>query len=203
MWTETNQTNVLRGVFYNYYADIDVDVVFDTNRRWAADASVLAHLFPKSRIICCVRDPVDVVNSFEHLIRKNPIAGTVICNNQNTTVFTRVPIIMAADGVVGYALNAFRDAWFGPEKRRLLLVEYKDLASHPADTMDWLHGALDLPQFTYDFKNIQPIPGAKEFDRSLRLEGLHDLRSTVGPDRSELILPPEIVRNLPKPFWRG
>jgi sulfotransferase len=201
-WTETNQTSVLRGTFDNYYADIDVDVIFDTNRRWCADASVIAHLYPTSRIICCVRDPVDIVNSFEHLIRKNPVAGTVICNNQNTTVFTRVPIIMAADGVVGYALNALRDAWYGPEKRRLIIMEYKDLASQPADTMYHLHNALSLPAFKYDFQHIQPIPGAKEFDRSLRLEGLHDLMPRVLPQRKDLILPPDIVANLPKPFWR-
>jgi len=201
-WTETNQTSVLRGTFDNYYADIDVDVIFDTNRRWCADASVIAHLYPTSRIICCVRDPVDIVNSFEHLIRKNPVAGTVICNNQNTTVFTRVPIIMAADGVVGYALNALRDAWYGPEKRRLIIMEYKDLASQPADTMYHLHNALSLPAFKYDFQHIQPIPGAKEFDRSLRLEGLHDLMLRVLPQRKDLILPPDIAANLPKPFWR-
>jgi hypothetical protein len=150
-----------------------------------------------------VRDPVDIVNSFEHLIRKNPVAGTVICNNQNTTVFTRVPIIMAADGVVGYALNAFRDAWHGPEKKRLIVVEYKDLAGDPLYTMQGIHDLLELMPFKYDFKHIQPIPGAAEFDRSLRLEGLHDLSPTVMPKRREIILPPEIVRTLPKPFWRG
>jgi sulfotransferase len=205
MWTEERQIDVLRGAFDNYYscfAGADRSAVFDTNRRWCADASVIAHLYPTSRIICCVREPEYIVNSFEHLIRKNPVAGTAICNNQNTTVFTRVPIIMAADGVVGYALNAFRDAWYGPEKKRLYVIEYKNLAAQPHETMDDLTLALNLPAFKYDFDNIRPIPGAKEFDRSLRLEGLHDLSPTVMPKRRALVLPPDIVANLPKPFWR-
>jgi sulfotransferase len=206
MWTGDQQTSVLRGVFDNYY-EVDAtdprDVIFDTNRRWCADASVLANLFPKCRIICCVRDPVDVVNSFEHLIRKNPIAGAVICNNQNTTVFQRVPIIMAADGVVGYALQALRDALAGPERERLLVIEYADLASKPADVMAWLHTKLQLDPFKYDFGSIRPIPGAEKFDRGLRMEGLHDLRSTVSHHPPTRILPPDIVASLPKPFWRS
>ena len=206
MWTGDQQTSVLRKVFDNYY-EVDAtdprDVIFDTNRRWCADSSVIAHLYPASRIICCVRDPVDVVNSFEHLIRKNPIAGAVICNNQNTTVFQRVPIIMAADGVVGYALNAFRDAWYGSEKARLIIVEYENLASRPGDVMAWLHTKLQLDPFKYDFGNIRQIPGAEKFDRGLRMEGLHDLRSTVSHHPPTRILPPDIVASLPKPFWRS
>jgi sulfotransferase len=204
MWTGDQQDCVLRGVFDNYYYAYEgtADVIFDTNRRWCADASALAHLFPPCRIICCVRNPVDVVNSFEHLIRKNPVAGAVICNNQNTTVFQRVPIIMALDGVVGYALNALRDAWFGPEKARLIIVEYENLASRPGDVMRWLHKELQLDPFEYDFNSIRPIPGAEEFDRALRMEGLHDLRPTVGWKSGNRILPPDIVANLPKTFWR-
>lgn len=205
-WTAGQQQSVLRRVFDNYY-EVDAtdprDVIFDTNRRWCADASILANLFPDCRIICCVRNPVDVVNSFEHLIRRNPVAGAVICNNQNTTVFQRVPIMMAHDGVVGYALNAFRDAWYGPEKKRLIVIEYEALAAEPCETLQWLHEKLELPAFEYNFDSIRPIPGAEEFDRSLRMEGLHDLRPTVGWQSADRILPPEIVATIPKPFWRS
>jgi hypothetical protein len=84
----------------------------------------------------------------------------------------------------------------------MLVIEYVDLASRPKDVMDWLHMKLHLPPHEYDFGSIRQIPGAEEFDRSLRMEGLHNLRSTVSIDQSPCILPPEIVATLPKPFWR-
>ncbi|MBS0268470.1 MAG: sulfotransferase [Proteobacteria bacterium] len=48
---------ILKNVFKAYYERLPPDgVIFDTNRTWAARASLLAGLYPDCRIICCVRD---------------------------------------------------------------------------------------------------------------------------------------------------
>src|SRR4051794_12564835 len=49
---------LLRGVFEACYADIHPrQVVFDTNRLWTTKLPVLTRLFPKAKVICCIRNP--------------------------------------------------------------------------------------------------------------------------------------------------
>ena len=212
MWNGNQQAAVVRGIFDAYYKNVvpafwEMDgtaVTFDTNRRWCADSALLAHIFPACRIICCVRDPREIVVSFEKYFRKYPVAMGVICrNNQSTTIFDRLPILMASDGVVGYAYKAFRDAWFGPEKSRLHVIEYEQLVDDPANELMYLHRELGLPDFDYDFDNIQPIPRAAEFDTSIGSPGLHNLRPRVQAETDDNHpLPPEVLDQIPAPFWR-
>ena len=204
MWTGDQQADVVRAIFNAYYIGYENKIVFDTNRRWCADASLLAHVFPDCRIICCVRSPVAIVASFEKYFRAHPVAMGVICqNNQSTTVFERVPMLMAPDGVVGYAYKAFRDAWFGPEKGRLIIVEYDNLVAHPMITLEIITRELGLTYFDYNFDCIRQIDGAAEFDKSIGCPGLHDLRNCVLPAaEASPTLPPEILDKLPVPFWR-
>jgi sulfotransferase len=203
MWTDEQHGAVIEAVFDAYY-EKDLDkVIFDSNRRWCADASMLAMTFPRSRIICCVREPTHIVDSFERMFRHSPmVASTIIQSDVHATVYQRVQILMQPMGVVGYALNAFRDAYYGPQADRLFIMEYMDLAQHPRDSMVLLHNWLGLKWFEYDFNNIKPIPGADEFDRSIGLPGLHNLKSQVTLEPRKTVLPPDIIAGMPAAFWR-
>ena len=48
------------------------------------------------------------------------------------TVYTRVNRLASSDGLVGYALDALREAFFGEHAPRLILVEYQALTRAPA-----------------------------------------------------------------------
>src|ERR1700761_4042782 len=53
---EAQKIALLRGIFPAYYHAIHGHkVIFDTNRAWCSKLSALVQLFPKARIICCVR----------------------------------------------------------------------------------------------------------------------------------------------------
>jgi sulfotransferase len=69
---EAQRRDVLKGLFTNYYYTIQKDkLVFDTNRLWCAKLPALMQLFPKARIVCCVRDLPWIMDSIERLVRKN------------------------------------------------------------------------------------------------------------------------------------
>lgn len=203
---DAQRQRVLRSIFDAYYADQfegGIETVFDTNRRWTASAAALDELFPDSKIICCVCSPADACDSFERLWRRNALVPSVIYGGfANTTVQERVKAIMGSTGVVGFAYQALKDAWYGPHRNKLLIVEYDALAARPTSIMAQLHATLHLPPFEYDFKNIKPIPGVKEFDRELGTPGLHDVKSEVVWEKRVSVLPPDIYNSLPKPFWR-
>lgn len=192
---------MIKGLFDNYYQTY-ADVVFDNNRRWTTHAGLLAHLFPQSKIICMLRAPNAIVDSFERLFQKNPLdLSAIYGGHANLTVYARVGELMKPEGVVGYAYNAFRTAFFGPHADSLICISYDDLARTPEAVMDALYKDLGEEPFAHDFSNIKQIAGAAEYDRRLHTPGLHALLPSVVYPPRRSVLPPDIWAGLPPAFW--
>lgn len=196
---------MLKGLFWHYYTDAvlaDKAVAFDNNRRWTAHAGMLKDLFPRAKIICMLRPPNAIVDSFERLFQKNPYSLSVAHGGvPNTTVYERTAELMKPQGVLGYAYNAFRTAFFGPHAESLVCIQYDMLASYPEAVMDALYKDLDEEPFVHDFSKITPIHGASEYDRRLHTPGLHDLHPVVKYEPRRSVLPPDIWNGLPPAFW--
>src|SRR5262249_28062041 len=70
--SENQKRAILKGIFEGYYGEMpEREVIFDTNRAWAARMSALRQLFPGAKFICCVRNPAWIFDSIERLLRKN------------------------------------------------------------------------------------------------------------------------------------
>lgn len=200
--SDAARLRTLRAVFSAFYAEINAKVVFDNNRRWTNNVGLLLQLFPEARIICCVRHPAHIVDSLERLLQRHPLAlSAIIGAEANRTVYSRTAAYLAADGVVGFALQALRTAWYGEHRDRCILVRYDDLARFPNETMADLHTLLGEPTFEYDFGAVKSLPGTADFDRRIGTPGLHDLKPTVVYEKRTAVLPPELFNTLPKPFW--
>lgn len=199
---DATRKRLLQSIFTAFYEKHPQNVIFDNNRRWCAQASMLRECFPTAKIICCVRDPAAIVDSLERLHHTHPLhLSGIIGYRANTTVFGRVSDYLGPEAVLGFAYNAMRGAFYS-NRDMLLPVEYDALALYPAEMMERLHKALALPPFSYNFENIKNIPGTREFDAELCAPGLHDLKPKVALEERTSIVPPEILANLPKPFWR-
>lgn len=200
--SEKQRRDVLTGIFDSFYKPLHKKVIFDNNRRWTCNASGLATLYPGCKIICCVRSPAAIVDSFERLTRANPLALSKVYGTQaNLTVYQRTSEIMSGEGVVGFALNGLRDAFFGPERARLCIVNYDDLCRFPSHVLSDIHKVIGEDPFPYDFDNIESIPGSEKFDEQIATPGLHDLKPKVIYEGRMSILPPDLFAALPKPFW--
>jgi sulfotransferase len=155
--TETQREALLRAVFSTFYADLSAgDVVFDTNRMWCTKLPLIAALFPKARVICCVRDMPWVFDSIERLIRKNKFQHSSIFNFESGgTVYSRVEGLAAPGGMVGYAWSALREAFCSEQSDRLLVVTYETLTSQPRRALDAIYDFIGEQPFTHDFENIE------------------------------------------------
>ncbi len=194
---------LLRGVFAGYYHAIaTATVVFDTNRLWCARLPALVELFPRSRVICCVRDVPWIIDSIERQAIRNPFEPSGLFGYEvGGTVYTRVSRVAAPDGMVGYALNALREACFGPHWERLILLDYEALARAPAVVMPQLYTALGEPLFDHDFEHVAYT--AEAFDAALGTPGLHDVHSRVEWRPRQTVLPPDLFeRFVADSFWR-
>jgi len=200
---EAQRRAVLKGLFANYYAAIHPEkLVFDTNRAWCTKLPALMQLFPAARVICCVRHIGWIMDSIERLVRRNAFELSGMFGFEpGFTVYTRVGRLAASDGLVGYALDALREGFFGEQAARLILVEYQALTRAPQDTLGHLYTMLGEPQFAHDFENVEYQ--AEDFDLALGARGLHTVRRRVEwVERQSVLPPPLFERFAGDMFWR-
>lgn len=115
----------------------------------------VARLFPRAKVLACVRELPWVVDSIERLVQRNVFSPSSIFNySAGGTVYTRANNIVAEDGMVGAPYDALKQACFGAQRDRLLLVQYETLTSDPAKTMDAIYDLLGEPLFEHDFGRV-------------------------------------------------
>jgi sulfotransferase len=179
-------------------------IIFDTNRLWPSKFPVLVKLFPTCKVICCVRHIAWIMDSVERLIRRNTELSGIFGFEPGGTVYDRVQGLASPNGLVGFALNALREGFYGAHGDRLLMVEYEALAKAPRDTIGAIYEWLGIPYWGgHDYEHIEPIPGAAEFDEKLGTPGLHSVRPRVEWQERQTILPPDLFASFPPPFWRS
>ena len=185
---------LLRAVFDVYYADIHpTRVVFDTNRQWTTKLPALTRLFPAAKIICCVREPAWIVDSIESLVQRNAFELSGIFNFEpGGTVYSRVEGLCGANGMVGFAHNALREAVYGPFADRLMLVRYETLTANPFGVLTAIYQFIGEPLYVHDPNHIEPCHDMIEFDLRLGTPGLHHVGSSVQPSKRLTVLPPDL-----------
>jgi sulfotransferase len=199
---EDQRRNVLKGLFSSYYHALhETKVVFDTNRAWCTKLPAIAQLFPQARIICCVREIPWIMDSIESLVRKNAFELSGMFGFEpGNTVYTRINRIAMSDGMVGYALDALKEAFFSEHASRLILIEYRALANAPKAAMGILYELLGEKPFDHDFDNVEYE--AEDFDLALGSRGLHTVRRKVEWIERQTILPPELFNRFTgDAFW--
>lgn len=193
---------LLRGIFVNYYHSIHPEkLVFDTNRAWCSKLPTLAQLFPRAKVICCVRHVPWIMDSIERLLRRNAFELSGIFGYEATnTVYTRVNRLAVSDGLVGFAIDALREAFWGEHSDRLILVGYEALVKRPAETLRQIYEFIGEPLFQHDFDNVEYE--ANEFDLALGTPDLHTVRRRVEWIDRATVLPPELFnRFVNDAFW--
>ncbi|KQV39115.1 sulfotransferase [Massilia sp. Root335] len=193
---------LLRGLFDTYYADVDRDIVFDTNRSWCAKMPLVHDLFPQAKVIACVRNVAWIMDSFERMYRANPYEHTRLFGAAGArgTVYSRLEGLAQHDQTVGHAWSALRDAFYGEHASSLLVVDYELLARAPAKVMRLVYEFLGEPYFEHDFDNVEY--DAEEFDAQLGAPGLHKVKSQVKFSPRPTVIPPDLFDRFNQmSFW--
>ncbi|QEY12744.1 sulfotransferase [Cellvibrio sp. KY-YJ-3] len=199
---EQKRKRICKALLDAYYADKDQPVIFDTNRHWTARLHQLIELVDDFKVICCVRNPAWIMDSFEMIYRKNPFDYSRMFNaGSRQTVYSRCESLINAGGAVGSAWTALKEAYYGEFSERLLLVDYDLLTQHPARTLELIYRFIDEPQFDHDFNNVDY--SENEFDQNLGVKGLHSVKKKVEFKSRRSILPPDLfVKYQEMDFWQ-
>lgn len=201
---DAQRARILKACVEAFYADVHRDkLVFDTNRGWTAKLATVAKLWPKARVICCVRNPAWVLDSVERLTRNNALEPSGIFKfDTGGTVYSRAEGLMSGTGMIGYALNALREAVFDERRDRLLLVRFESLTADPLATLAAIYDFVGEPGFEHDPKNIEQDFDALAFDARLGAVGLHTVGRRVRPVHRPSLLPPDLFAKYQNDaFW--
>ncbi|MBB5357368.1 sulfotransferase [Rhodanobacter sp. ANJX3] len=204
-FSDERRYRILQALFWSYH-HLDparqAQVVFDTNRSWTAKLALVDKLFPSARVICCVRDVPWVIDSVEKMVRRNPAHVSNLFNNKSVrNVYGRVDNLMDwGTGLIGLAWSSLREAWFGENANKLIVLRYESLAREPAQTMERLYRALGEQPFPHDFENV--AYEEDEFDHRFGMPGLHTVKRRVEFVERATVLPPDIFRKYADSnFW--
>jgi sulfotransferase len=193
---------LLRGLFTSYYEGNPAEVIFDTSRAWTAKLPALTTLFPKAKVICCVRNVAWVMDSVERQYRANAFENTKLFGAaERSTVYTRVESLAHANRMVGFPWHALKEACWSEFADRLIIVDYDLLAARPGEVMGLVYQFLGEAPFAHDFDNVQYDHAA--FDAELGIAGLHKVHPRVEPRPRKTILPPDLFQRYANlAFWQ-
>ncbi len=184
--------NLINGLFENYYDDPTKEVAVNCNRGWGLLFHTIKDLYPDTKMLMCVRDIAQILNSFETLFRKNPYTFTSMFSpDENTNVYSRCETLLRNDRTLGFAYASVKQALCSEHKSSIMVLDYVQLASNPEQTMKAIYKFINEPFFQHDFNDV--AASYDEFDEDVQLPGLHTTRKIVKYLPNEIIIPPDIV----------
>ena len=165
---------------------------------------LLFQLFPDAKVICTVRNVAWIMDSVERLVRKNALKPSRLFNNaaESDTVYHRVETLAGRDRFVGFPYYALKEAFYSPEARNILVVDYDLLAQAPAKVIPLIYKFLGEPEFAHDFENLdyQEL----EFDARIGVQGLHEVKRKVALRPRQTVLPPDLFKQYSQlDFWKN
>jgi hypothetical protein len=154
----------MRGTIDAFYEDKTASVIIDKSRSWpiAQIMSSMSQVLGKQpRIIATVRSIPDCAASFLRIAKP-----------ENLDEFMRSGKLMShLKGSYLMLQNGYSSA---PEN--FLFVEYEDLLADPKTQLARVHTFLELPDFYYDFDNIDGSTVAEDDEQLHGYAGLHDVK---------------------------
>ena len=106
--------------------------------------------------------------------------------------------------MVGFALHALREAVFGEQADRLLLLRYETLTADPLGALARIYEFIGEPLYPHDRDHIPPCAEAIEFDKRLGTPGLHSVGSSVIHIQRRSILPTDLFKRYEAfSFWQN
>lgn len=172
--------NTLRAILDNYHNQHGRDIVFDKDRLWVTQISLLEYVYQKQvKMIIPVRNPAEILASFEKIRKHNPIHLTLSDEDlkEATSIPARAYFFAGPNGPMGLSYQAIKDAITMGFLDRLLFVDYNRFCNSPKSQMKRIYDFFELPSFEHDFKKIDQTEVYN--DEAVLLPNLHKIKPSL------------------------
>jgi sulfotransferase len=176
---EEAKMNVLKGILHGYHASVDKPIVFDKDRMWVSKIALLEEVLQRPvKVLCCVRNPAEILSSFEKIRRSNPTRLTLADSApEGSTIAGRCLYYAGPNGPMGMSHAVLKDAVTVGHLDRLLFIDYNRFCNSPKSQTKRIYDFFELPSFEHDFENIEQKEAYN--DTTLMLPGLHKIKNRL------------------------
>lgn len=201
---------IISSVIGNYYSDREEKYVVDKCRAWPNNVDRIQKYITKTpKILCPVRDVVEILASFVEMIHRNQnhlsfIDKAIIEKGYEPTDDNRCDYLMSPEGIVDQSLYAFGEGFRKGCEKYMHIIEYNDLVNRPEDTMRKVYHFLEIPYYNHDFENVSNKYREKD-TKVYGLGDMHQVRKQVKKTskRPEEVLSDYILNKYSgMEFWR-
>lgn len=159
----------IKGLIDGYLSVNTSDTHFDNNIFWLPMLPQLEAILDKPvKLLVCVRNPAEIVTSFERSRRSNPLAVSEIDYNTKggASIAARAFNYAGPDGVLGKTYQQIKDSVTSGYLDRMLFVDYGLYCNSPKSQTKRIYEFFELEKFDHDFDNI-PNMQRKELDKTV------------------------------------
>ena len=170
----------LNAILQGYYNHIDKPIIIDKDRAWVPLLSkVEAVLGKKIKIIVCVRNPAEILSSFEKLRKENPLFCTAVDSalRDGSNISSRAYYYAGPEGPLGKAHRHIKDAITMGYLDRLLFVDYNRLCNSPKSQLKRIYDFLELPYYEHDFEKITQTENYN--DLAIGIANIHKIKTSI------------------------
>jgi len=149
--------NVLSGIIDGFYANNDRPIIFDRNINWIPSFGVLESVLQKQiKVLVCVRNPAEILTSFEKSRKENPLELSGADQNLRDTnsIAGRAYYYAGPDGILGSSHRNLKDSITMGFLDRCLFVDYGRFCGNPKSQTKRIYDFFELPKYEHDYKNI-------------------------------------------------
>lgn len=195
------RVKTIQSLFEGYYSHLEQSTIFDTSRSWTRNTSLLSSVFPNTKVLCCVRNIDEIVNSFEKLWATNPLYYKQINDfTYSFNIFERSDEIYNRSIIPHY--SSLKEG-VAKNQEMIHFVEYESLCKFPEKTMKDIYNFIGMDYYSHDFNDLNYEN--PEFDLKSGIPNLHKIKPVVYHENVKYYIPEEIkqkYQQMRMEFWK-
>ena len=148
---------VLNGMIDGYYKNIEKPIVFDRDFGWSSHIGLMEAILDRPiKLIVCVRNPAEIITSFERLHNSNPLDSSKMdaMSRGTSSIASRAYNVAGPDGILGICHRNSKDAITMGYLDKMIFIEYNRFCSNPKSQTKRIYDFFEIPQYDHDFTNI-------------------------------------------------
>ena len=213
---EKSLDNLLSNTFDSYYKDWNCKYIVDRGM-WGTPINLFLlkkYLKNEVKIICTVRDIVEIVASFLHMSKerlRQELSNDINCGLRFNESFKSeneilCEIVSRPNGQLENSLFSLNNLLKEENKEFLHIIEYKDLVNNPEKIIQEIYDFLEIEYFShkYHYVNQFEANGIK-YDDSIWNSNLHTLNKKIKFSDYKVsdVLSSELIQKYSNmEFWR-
>jgi hypothetical protein len=208
--------NIIKEIPHAFYADKSAKYIIDKNLNWPNPLGMdLIHKYitQNIKIICPVRNVLDVLVSFDTIINAHPDSKNNQMDEQvlaqtladKPMADRRADFLMRHDRDVSLSIKFMKQMVMAGHRDLFHFVDYDDFIKDPQKEINKIYAFLEIEKYNHEFENVKDVSHISD-DSLTGIKHLHTIRPAIqkiSRRPEDVFLPETIEKYSGLEFWRN